>query len=80
MIGIYMMTNVIDGTNYIGQSKDIDKRIKQHFYHRNNPVSAIDFAIKLYGVDKFVVTILEECTEDKLERLAAAPPRRGPGL
>ena len=67
MIGIYMMTNVIDGTNYIGQSKDIDKRIKQHFYHRNNPVSAIDFAIKLYGVDKFVVTILEECTEDKLD-------------
>ena len=64
-----MMTNKLDGASYIGQSKDIEKRIKQHYYHRNCPVSAIDFAIKIYGVDNFDVTVLEECSEDQLDEL-----------
>lgn len=30
MIGIYKITNKINGKYYIGQSKDIDKRMKYH--------------------------------------------------
>ena len=62
-----MMTNKLDGTSYIGQSKDIEKRIKEHFYHRNHPVSSIDFAIKLYGFNNFETIILEECSEELLD-------------
>ena len=30
-IGIYKIQNLINGKVYIGQSKDIDKRVKHHF-------------------------------------------------
>ena len=61
------MTNLLDGAMYVGQSKDIDERIKQHYYHRNCPQSVVDFAIKCCGFENFAITILEECTEDKLD-------------
>ena len=34
--GIYKITNLINGHSYIGMSKDIEKRIKDHFSHGLN--------------------------------------------
>ena len=33
MIGIYCITNKLTGEQYVGQSIDIEARIKQHFYN-----------------------------------------------
>lgn len=34
MVGIYRIYNLITGQSYIGQSIDLDRRIREHFYRR----------------------------------------------
>lgn len=36
MTGIYRIYNIITNMSYVGQSKNILKRIEEHFYHRNS--------------------------------------------
>ena len=65
MIGIYVITNDVNGRQYVGQSVNIVKRIKQHFSGRD-PI-AIDLAIKKYGSEHFFWEIIEECSVDQLD-------------
>lgn len=70
IIGVYKITNTITGDFYIGSSKNIKQRWKNHKCpsalnkHPNNPMY-LDF--QKYGVDKFVFEILAEVEIDKLK-------------
>lgn len=62
MIGIYKITNQVNGKIYIGQSIDISRRWRQH---RNASCYDSDIplykAIKKYGIDNFTFEVIEEC-------------------
>lgn len=71
MIGIYKITNKINGKSYIGQSTDIAKRWSHHLtIAYNDKYSAyqwyIHHALKKYGKENFTFEVLEECTEEQL--------------
>lgn len=63
--GIYIITNNDNGKKYIGKSKNIERRFKQH--KSDLPVSKIGKDIKKYGEDNFTFEILEECDEEELD-------------
>lgn len=72
MIGIYKITNNINGKSYIGQSVNIKKRFNAHKSAAFNPNGKnYDFplykAIRKYGIDSFKFEILEECKECELD-------------
>lgn len=66
MVGIYKITNKINGHSYIGQAVDIDKRLREHINDAFNekrreydyPLSR---AYRKYGISNFEISILEEC-------------------
>lgn len=59
MIGIYKIVKKENGKTYIGQSNDIERRIKEHQYKVDIPV---ELAIKKYGIDAFTYEVVEECS------------------
>ncbi len=67
--GIYMISNKINKKKYIGQSVNIDKRIREHFNslrknkHQNNHLQS---AFNKYGEYNFEVKILEICSAENL--------------
>lgn len=63
--GIYIIINNRNNLVYIGQSKDIKKRIQQHFSGSFIQDSLIDFAIK-QEPENFSWKILQECPIDEL--------------
>ena len=65
MIGIYKITNKLNGKVYIGQSRDIDARWRQHINAKDN--YAIHNAIKKYGKENFKFEVLLECPVDMLD-------------
>lgn len=70
MIGIYKITNKINGHSYIGQSVNIDKRIYAHKYSAQCPQAhdyntSIHQAMRKYGLENFEVEVLETLPEDK---------------
>lgn len=72
MIGIYKITNNINGKSYIGQSVNIEKRWKKHrLTMNNNKDHCYDYplyrAFRKYGIHNFDFTILEECEHCKLD-------------
>jgi group I intron endonuclease len=73
MIGIYKITNNINGKYYIGQSIDIDRRWYDHKYKAFNKNdisynSAIHSAMRKYGLKNFTLSIIEECQEEDLDK------------
>ena len=60
--GIYRITNLINGKIYIGQSKDIWRRYKDHFAHKysKDDKSYIHNAISHYGRENFSFEIIKE--------------------
>lgn len=67
MIGIYKITNIINGNFYIGMSNNIHRRKMEHFTPKNILVSrTISKAIKKYGKENFNFEILEECKIEEL--------------
>ena len=64
MIGIYKITNKLNGKVYIGQSIDIDARWRQHINAKDN--YAIHNAIKKYGEENFKFEVLLKCPVDML--------------
>lgn len=67
MVGIYKITNLINGKSYIGQSIHIERRWEEHCRPSTN--SMIANAIKKYGKENFQFTILTECNIEDLNRL-----------
>lgn len=71
MIGIYKITNQINGHSYIGLSTHIEDRWD---YHKNpynwdrEKDKALYIAIKKYGIDNFNFEILEECSPEQLSK------------
>jgi group I intron endonuclease len=71
MIGIYKIQNKINGKIYVGQSTNIENRIKQHFRNAfnenthtyNYPLSR---SIRKYGYENFISEIIEETKIDIL--------------
>lgn len=67
MIGIYKITNKINGHCYIGQSVDIATR---WIHHKNYPVEKSKYplylAFKKYGIENFSFDLIEECSIDEL--------------
>lgn len=67
MIGIYLITNKINGRYYVGQSVDITRRWRQHkevAYHEHAPLYK---AIQKYGIENFDFCVLEECSKEELD-------------
>lgn len=73
--GIYMITNLVNGKKYIGQSICIERRFREHCNNgKYTDKSLIDTAIQKYGVSNFRFDILEVLPEnneilDEKERL-----------
>lgn len=57
MYKVYQITNIINGTKYIGfTSKDIDVRFEQHCSRKN--CTKMRYAIDKYGKDNFKIEVL----------------------
>ena len=77
MIGIYLLTNLVNGKKYIGQSTDINRRFAEHLraaqpdkYPQKNERDAncpIHKAMAKYGINNFSLTILEQCAREELD-------------
>ena len=71
--GIYRIYNIISGKSYIGQSKNIKKRVLYlhlcDFNNENNCCYNSKFyqAMRKYGIDSFEIEILEECCAEVLD-------------
>lgn len=72
MVGIYKITNNINGKVYIGRSIDVKKRIQMHLnrnYDNYNYVHGdLDRDIAKYGKENFSWTILCLCKKEELDR------------
>ena len=61
--GIYIFKNMMNDKVYIGQSVNIESRVKEHKYRG----SLLFKAIKKYGWNNFYYEILEECDRELLD-------------
>lgn len=73
MTGIYCITNKINGKCYVGQSVNIEQRWNSHKSRPFNPKSSqydsiFYRAIRKYGIDNFIFTVLEECPKEELDK------------
>jgi len=50
---LYIVTNACNGKQYVGLTKNLDRRLKQHM-SANGSAPALHAAIKKYGADSFV--------------------------
>lgn len=66
-IGIYKITNKINGKIYIGQSVHIERRFSEHKVSSHNPKSLIHKALNEYGIENFDFSIIDECEENQLD-------------
>jgi group I intron endonuclease len=67
--GIYRINNTISNKSYIGSSKDIANRWKQHTYYLRkgkHPNPHLQYAWDKYGEDAFSLEILEECAVERI--------------
>ena len=70
--GVYKITNTITGDFYIGSSKDVKRRWRQHKRpsvwkkYANNPLYK---DMQKYGLDKFELQILEETKSGQLKEM-----------
>jgi len=66
--GIYKITNMVNKKFYIGSAKDFRKRFRSHvfnFNHGNNN-KYLYRASQKYGVDNFIMSIIEFCPIENL--------------
>ena len=72
IIGIYKLTNQKTGECYIGQSRDIKKRIYEHMRAGlgvdTPPGNQLYIAMQEYGLDNFSIDLLEECNPEELNK------------
>ncbi len=67
--GIYSIKNIVNGKQYIGKSKNIQKRLKQHiYYYKKNSKDEnrhLKNAFNKYGLINFECLILETLNKDE---------------
>lgn len=74
MIGIYKITNKLNGKVYIGQAINIQRRWNEHKnsslnkrkHEYNTPIHC---AIRKYGIENFLFEVLVECCRENLNEL-----------
>ena len=69
---VYKITNAITGDFYIGSSKDVKQRWRNHkkpSAWKRFPNNPMYLDMQKYGLDKFVFEILEEVEADSLKEL-----------
>lgn len=66
MGSIYVITNNVDGKQYVGKTmQPIAHRWRAHVLGSRKGRSAIDAAIKKYGADTFTVDVVEESDDEE---------------
>ena len=68
--GIYKITNTVTGDFYIGSSKNVKRRWREHKWPsrwNDNPNNPMYLDMKKYGTDKFAFEILAEVEPEKLK-------------
>ena len=68
--GIYKITNTVTGDFYIGSSKNVKKRWREHkckSMWKQCPNNPMYLDMQKFGLDKFVFEILAEVEADKLK-------------
>lgn len=68
-IGIYRIYNKTSGKSYIGQSKNVEGRLRDHFNHLNRGNHGnyhLQSAFLLYGTENFGYQLIEACEEETL--------------
>lgn len=68
MIGIYKITNNINGKIYVGQSNNIQRRFLEHKNRGATSKIPVDIAIQKYGKENFSFEVIEECTIEQLNQ------------
>lgn len=68
MVGIYKVTNRVNGNFYIGQSNNIKRRFVEHKNLNKRGCRLLHAALKKYGVENFSFEVVEECREDELDK------------
>lgn len=63
MIGIYKITNKLDGKIYIGQSNNLERRLSEH---KQSRTLTIDDYINVLSVENFDFEIIEQCDINEL--------------
>ena len=66
MIGIYKITNKLNGKIYIGQSNNIQRRFVEHQGKGSDSRIPVDVAIEKYGYQNFSYEVVEECLTEQL--------------
>jgi group I intron endonuclease len=68
MVGVYKITNQITGDCYVGQSKHVEKRWKEHFCKGYGAMHSKLFQdhIDHFGIESFTFELLEECKTEEL--------------
>lgn len=74
---IYCYTNQINNKKYVGQTNNLERRKKQHIQdsihqhlnHENAYNQLIHQAIRKYGIDNFIISILEIIDTDDWEKV-----------
>lgn len=70
MMGIYLITNQVNGKVYVGQSVRIEERWSDHKRIAQNELKIqypLYLAMRKYGIENFKLTILEECAQELLD-------------
>ena len=65
--GIYMIINNITGHQYIGQSKDIYRRYRQHLSSKSHGTPELHRDLEQIGEKYAILIILEECEPELLD-------------
>lgn len=65
--GIYAFRNILDGKVYVGQTKHVRTRKKQHERGDTNNSRRFHNAMKKHGAEAFEFIVLEYCSEQNLD-------------
>ena len=72
IVGIYKITNLIDGKVYIGQTVNYNKRKKKHLSslkNGNHHNEHLQRAFDKYGEDSFKIELIKKCNIEELDKL-----------